>query len=331
MRPKMSRRFLAFAGAAVMAIVPLTAQTPAKSWNPPRTPDGQPDLQGIWNTATLTPLERPNELGAKQFFTKEEAAEFEKQALKSVDADRRDGGATADVGRAYNEFWRERGRVVPSLRTSLIVDPPDGHVPSLTPAAQKLVAARAEYKRLHPGDGPEDRSPIERCIAASNAGPPMMPANYNSNYQIVQSAGHVAILSEQIHDARVIPLDGRPHVPENLRLWMGDPRGRWEGNTLVVETTNFTDQTNFQNSGAGLRLVERFTRTDPNTIRYEFTVNDPATYTKPWTAQIFMMKSQEPVLEYACQEGNYAMEGILAGIRVEEKAAVVKTETRGSK
>ncbi len=321
MRLKMSRRFLASVGAAVMAIAPLAAQTPAKSWNPPRTPDGQPDLQGVWNTATLTPLERPVELGAKQFFSKEEAAEFEKQALKSVDADRRDGGAAADVGRAYNEFWRERGRVVPNLRTSLIVDPPDGHVPPLTPAAQKLVAARAEYKRLHPGDGPEDRSPIERCIAGSNAGPPLMPANYNSNYQIVQSPGHVVILSEQIHDARVIPLDGRPHVPESVRLWLGDSRGRWEGNTLVVESTNFTDQTNFQNSGAGLRLIERFTRTGPNTIFYEFTMNDPATYTKPWTAQIFMMKSQEPVLEYACQEGNYAMEGILAGIRAEEKAA----------
>jgi hypothetical protein len=327
----MSRRFLASIAAAVMAIAPVAAQTPAKSWNPPRTPAGQPDMQGVWNTATLTPLERPAEVGGKQFFTKEEAAEFEKQALKSVDADRRDGGAAADVGRAYNEFWRERGRVVPSLRTSLIVDPPDGHVPPLTSAAQKLVAARAEYKRLHPGDGPEDRSPIERCIAASNAGPPMMPANYNSNYQIVQSPGYVVILSEQIHDARVIPLDGRPHVPESVRLWMGDPRGRWEGNTLVVESTNFTDQTNFQNSGAGLRLVERFTRTDPNTILYEFTVNDPATYTKPWTEQIFMMKSQEPVLEYACQEGNYAMEGILAGIRAEEKAAVVKKESKASK
>jgi hypothetical protein len=149
----------------------------------------------------------------------------------------------------------------------------------------------------------------------------MMPANYNSNYQIVQSPGYVVILSEQIHDARVVPLDGRPHVPDNLRLWLGDSRGRWDGNTLVVETTNFTDHTNFQNSGPGLRLVERFTRTDSNTIRYEFTVNDPANFTKPWSAEIFMAKSQDPVLEYACQEGNYAMEGILAGIRAEEKAS----------
>jgi hypothetical protein len=312
----MSQRFLA---SILLATLPLAGQG-AKSWNPPRTPDGQPDLQGIWNNATLTPLERPRELAGKAFFTEQEAAEYEQRVLKDVDADRRDGGGATDVNRAYNEFWRDRGRVVPSRRTSLIIDPPDGRVPPLTPEGKDRAATRAEARRLHPADGPEDRSPAERCIAVPNAGPPMMPANYNANYQIVQTPGYVVILSEQIHDARVIPLDGRPHIPSNMRQWLGDSRGRWEGNTLVVETTNFTDQTNFQGTGEKLRLVERFTRSGPNTILYEFTVDDPATFTKPWTAQIPMNKAEGPIFEYACHEGNYGMAGTLSGFRAQEAA-----------
>jgi hypothetical protein len=291
-----------------------------KSWTPPHTPDGQPDLEGIWTNATLTPLERPADLAHKEFLTEQEAAQYAQRALKDVDGDRRDGGSNTDVNRAYNEFWRDRGKVVPDRRTSLVTDTPDGRIPPLTAEGQKLAAARAEARRWHPFDGPEDRSPAERCLAAPNAGPPMMPANYNANYQIVQSPGYVMILSEQIHDARVIPLDGRPHLPVNIRQWMGDSRGRWEGSTLVVETTNFTDQTNFANSGAGLRLVERFTRTAPDTILYEFHVDDPATFTRPGTAQIPMTKAQGPVFEYACHEGNYGMTGMLSGARAEERA-----------
>ena len=294
------------------------AAAPASS-NPPRTPDGHSDLEGIWTNATLTPLERPTNLADKEFLTEQEAADFAKQALQQVDADRRDGGAATDVNRAYNEFWRDRGKVVPSRRTSLIIDTPDGRIPALTSAGKKRAADRAEARRLHPFDGPEDRSPAERCIATPNAGPPMMPANYNANYQIVQTPDYVAILSEQIHDVRVIPLDGRPHLAAHIRQWMGDSRGHWEGGTLVVETTNFTGQTDFAGSGAGLRLVERFTRTDPDTIHYEFHVDDPATFMRPWTVQIPMTKAPGPLFEYACHEGNYGMSGMLSGARAAER------------
>jgi hypothetical protein len=287
---------------------------------PPLAPDGHPDLQGIWTNATLTPLERPTALAGKEYLTEQEAAEFAKSALQDVDADRRDGGGAVDVNRAYNEFWRDRGKVVPSRRTSLIMDTPDGRIPPLTPDGKKRAADRSETRRLHPFDGPEDRSPAERCIATPNSGPPMMPANYNANYQIVQTPDYVLILSEQIHDARVIPLDGRPHLPANIRQWTGDSRGHWEGGTLVVETTNFTDQTNFAGSGAHLRLTERFTRTGLNTITYEFHVEDPETFTRPWTAQIPMTKAQGPLFEYACHEGNYGMSGMLSGARAQEKA-----------
>jgi len=254
----------------VLAAIAVSLLSAAGVVAPLRTPDGQPDLQGTWTNATLTPLERPASLTDKEFLTEQEAAEFARQALQDVDADRRDGGSNTDVNRAYNEFWRDRGKVVPSRRTSLILDTPDGRIPPLTPEGQKRAAARAEARRLHPYDGPEDRSPAERCVASPNAGPPMLPANYNANYQIVQTPGYVTILSEQIHETRVIPLDGRTHLPANIRQWMGDSRGHWEGATLVVETTNFTDRTNFGGSGPGLRLVERFTRTGADTLMYDF-------------------------------------------------------------
>jgi len=309
----MSHRWIVALGATLM-----TLGAAPKTWSPSHTPDGQPDLQGIWTNATLTPLERPADFANKEFLTEQEAAEFAKRALNEVDGDRRDGGSTTDVNRAYNEYWRDRGKVVASLRTSLIMDTPDGRIPALTPDGQKRAAIRTEARRLHPFDGPEDRSPAERCIASPNAGPPMLPANYNANYQIVQTHDYVLILSEQIHDARVIPLDGRPHLPSNILQWMGDSRGHWEGSTLVVETTNFTEQTNFAGSGASLRLVERFTRTAPDSLQYEFRVDDPATFRRPWTVQIPMTKSSGPLFEYACHEGNYGMVGMLAGARAEE-------------
>jgi hypothetical protein len=309
--------------AGILVVVLGLASLPGmgQKWTPPRTPDGQPDLQGIWTNATLTPLERPAELAGKEFLTDQEAAEFARRALHDVDGDRRDGTADADVVRAYNEFWRDRGKVVPSRRTSLIIDPPDGRIPPFTAEGKKQAAARAEARKLHPFDGPEDRSPAERCIAVPNAGPPIMPANYNANYQIVQAPGYAVILSEQIHDARVIPLDRRPHVASNVRQWMGDSRGHWEGNTLVVETTNFTDRNSFNGSGPGMRLVERFTRAAPDMILYEFTVNDAAMFTKSWTVQMPLTKAPGPIFEYACHEGNYGLAGSLAGARVEEKRA----------
>jgi len=288
-----------------------------------RTPWGDPDLQGIWTNATMTPFERPGELAGKQSLTEEEAAEFEKRTLRARDADRREGAGTdADVGRAYNEFWYERGTtVVRTRRTSLVVDPSEGRIPPLTPEGQRRAEARAAARRRSPADGPEDRSLVERCILWPTAGPPMIPGGYNNNYQILQTPGYVVVLVEMIHDVRIIPLGTRPHLSENIRQWLGDSRGHWEGDTLVVDTANYTAKTNFRGSSENLHLVERFTRVDADTINYEFTVSDPTSFTKPWTAAIPMTKTQGPIFEYACHEGNYGMTNLLSGARAEEKAA----------
>src|SRR5215475_4709933 len=294
----------------------IVAGQAVKAWVVPRTPDGHPDLQGTWNTSTLTPLERPAEFAGKPVLTPQEAKDYEARLLRENNRDRRDGTAEVDVGRAYNEFWYDRGsHIVESRHTSLIIDPPDGKIPALTPEAQKRQAALAEYRRQHPGDGPEDFSLANRCILWATAGPPMLPGAYNNNYRIIQSPGYVTIFVEMIHDARIIPTDGRPHLPSNVRQWLGDSRGHWEGDTLVVETTNFTDKTNFRGASENMRLVERFTRVDADTIIYEFTVHDLSSFAKPWTAQIPMKRTPEPLLEYACHEGNYAMEGMLRGLR----------------
>ena len=278
-------------------------------------------MQGIWSNAILTPLERPADFPDKAFFTKEEAAAYLKRTIEQNNKDKRDGSGTdADVARAYNDFWWDRGTsIAKTLRTSLIVDPPDGRIPALTPLAQKRAEQVKESRRLHPADGPEDRSVGERCILLNSAGPPMMPSAYNNNYQVVQTAHTFVILNEMIHDARVIPLDGRPHVPQSIRLWMGDSRGRWDGDTLVVDTTNFTDQTPFRGSGPNLHLTERFTRMDAETLLYQFTVDDPESFTRPWTAAIPSVRTTGPILEYACNEGNYGMSGLLSAARAEEK------------
>ena len=302
----------------------------AKPWKTPRTADGQPDLQGTWTTSTLTSLERPAEFAGKPKLTEQESKEYEARLLRDGNRDRRGATAELDVGGAYNEFWFERGtHIVESGRTSLIIDPPDGKIPPLTPEAQKRQAAFAEYRRQHPGDGPEDFSLNNRCILWPTAGPPMLPGGYNNNYEIIQAPGYVTILVEMIHDVRIIPLDGRPHLPSSVRQWMGDSRGHWEADTLVVETMNFTNKTNFRGASENMRLIERFTRTDANTIIYEFTVNDSSSFTKPWTAQIPMKKTAAPLLEYACHEGNYAMEGMLGGVRTEEKQAADAAKKTG--
>jgi len=310
--------------AALLIAGPVSSQqakSSAKSFTPPRTPDGQPDMQGIWSNAILTPLERPADLKDKAFFTKEEASAYVKRTIEQNNKDKRDGSGTdADVARAYNDFWWDRGTsIAKTLRTSLIVDPPDGRIPALTPLAQKRAEQVKEARRLHPADGPEDRPVGERCILLNSAGPPMMPSAYNNNYQVVQTAQTFVILNEMVHDARVIPLDGRPHVPQNIRLWMGDSRGHWDGNTLVVDTTNFTGQTPFRGSGPNLHLTERFTRMDAETLLYEFTVDDPESFAKPWTAAIPSVRTTGPILEYACNEGNYGMTGLLSAARAEEK------------
>ena len=266
----------------------------AAKWTAPRTPDGHPDLQGLWSYATLTPLERPAEFAGKEFLSEQEAADYEKRTLSENNRDRRDGSAEADVTRAYNDFWWDRGtKVVVTRRTSLVVDPPDGKIPPLTPEAQKRAAARAEARRLHPADGPEDR-PLARALHSfGGGGAPMLPTAYNNNAQFFQTRDYVVIVNEMVHDARIIPLDGRPPLPSNVRQWLGDSRGRWEGDTLVVETTNFTDETNFRGSGENLRLTERFTRVSQDTLLYQFTVDDPTSFTKPWKVELPLWKNPE--------------------------------------
>ena len=310
--------------AAILLAASVSAQTPAskpgeaKAYQAPRTPEGQPNLQGVWTNATITPLERPANLGDKAFFTAEEAKQFEVTAFDAINSERRDGGNEVDVGRSYNEFWRDRGRsVVASRRTSLIYDPPAGRVP-LTAEAQKRQADRRTYQRLHPADGPEDLGLWVRCITR---GVPMVPGPYNNDFQIAQTPSTTVIFHEMIHEARVIPMDGRPHVGPNLRFVLGDARGRWDRDTLVVDTTNFSEVANFQGSSTGLHLVERFTRTGPESILYQFTVEDPATFTKPWSAEMPMSMMSNPIYEYACTEGNYAMTGLLGGARAEEQKA----------
>jgi hypothetical protein len=311
-------RFTMVAASVLLTASTIIGQAPARRVAL-RTPWGDPDLQGLWTNATITPFERPAELAGKAVLSEQEAAEYEKQTLQARDADSRAGGTEADLARAYNQFWYERGtKVVGTRRTSLVVDPPDGRVPSLTPEAQNKVNARAAARRLSPADGPEDRSLVERCILWPTAGPPMVPSGYNNNYQILQTPGYVVILIEMIHDVRMIPLDGRPHAPSSIRQWMGDSRGRWDGNTLVVTTTNFTGKTSFRGTSENLRLVERFTRADADTINYEFTVDDPASFGRPWTAAVPMTKTEGPLFEYACHEGNYGMTNLLSGARAEE-------------
>ncbi len=283
-----------------------------------RTPWGDPDIQGTWNNITGTPLERPAELSEKEFFTHEEAVQFAEQTLRRVDRDRRDGEIERDVGRAYNEFWSDRAtKYLTQLntRTSLIVDPPDGQLPALTPVGQARVdARRGAREQSHSW---VDRNLWERCLTR---GVPRLPGSYNNNFMIVQSPGYVVILVEMIHETRIIPLDERPPLSSGIRQWMGDSRGRWEGETLVVETTQFTDQQEFRGTSAELHLVERFTRVDANTIDYRFTVDDATTYAHPWTAAVPMKSVDEDVFEYACHEGNVGMEGILAGARASEVA-----------
>jgi len=306
---------------------------PTKKKSLPRTADGKPDLQGVWDFRTLTPLQRPKEYADRPVLSDAEAVEFERK--NALNFDNREETPTtvqngakssADVDRAYNDFWWDFGKkVVGTRRTSLIVDPPDGKIPPLTPEAQKRSAERAEaYSRA--AFGPEDRGVGERCILGFNSGPPMLPSAYNNNVQIFQGDGHIALLNEMVHNARIIQMDGRPHLPGSVRQWVGDSRGRWDGDTLVVETTNFLGATAFPNSGPGLRLTERFSRTDADTLLYEFTVDDPATWTKPWTVQVPMERSAEPMYEYACHEGNYGMTNLLSGARAVDADAAKTTK-----
>ena len=326
-------------------------QTGGSAYEPTRNSAGQPNMQGIWDFRTLTPLERPGGLADdKAVYTSEEAEAFRQEAVQKNDFDKqRDVPATFDVEGAYNTFWWDFGTEAnEDRRTSLIVDPTNGRLPDLTPeamAAMKEGASRVapvhELASLGlPGfrpEGPESLGLSERCLVGFNAGPPLTPSAYNNNIRIVQTPTHVVLVTEMVHNARIIPIDGRPDLPEELSEWSGDARGHWEGNTLVIETTHFTDKTpSFQlpfsldkpgvsgavGIGKNLRLTERLTLMSDSRLLYEYTLNDPVTFTRPFTVAISMKASEEQLYEYACHEGNYAMAGMLKGARQLEKEAM---------
>jgi hypothetical protein len=306
------------------------AQQP--QWRAPRTADGHPDLQGMWTSATITPLERPDEFGERRALTVEEAARLENaeaslvsNSAKPTDLNKQLPGDCKDFGRGcgYNNFWLDRGSQVVTIdgekRTSLLIDPPNGKIPPLTVERREHMAARAQQLRQN-FDGPEARPLGERCLLAfgSSSGPPMLPVLYNNHYQIVQSKDAVMILVEMVHDARIVRLGGK-HVAGNVRKWMGDSIGRWEGETLVVETTRFTDYESFRGATGDVRVIERFTRVAPDRIHYRFTVEDPKAFTRAFTGELPLYRTDDPIYEYACHEGNYALRGILAGAREQEK------------
>jgi len=317
---QMTRRLLLSACAAVL-------MTPGVSngQDTPQTGWGAPDLQGVWDFRTITPLQRPEDLGDKAFLTEEEAAQREQSAvdraesLLTREAQRTEVGG--NVG-AYNDFWMDQGtKIIETRRTSLIIDPPNGRFPALTAAGQ-------ERARMDRGsftvDSPAtytDLNTYDRCIQGFNAGPPIAPGGYNQNVQIFQTPNHLVMMTEMVHTVRVIPIDGPPGLHADVRQWSGDSRGHWEGDTLVVETANFAQKRNWRGSTNGMTLVERFERVDDTTIEYEYTVADPETWTAPWTVNLPMRLNPEAIFEYACHEGNYAMDAMLAGARVDDREA----------
>ena len=356
----MRNRFIAAIGIAVflVATITLAAQAPKpapKAYVPPRLPDGHPDLQGIYDLATLTPLERP--ANTKAVLSDEEAAKLERDVAarnelggRAISADRTappkggDGstGAAGGVG-GYNNFWLDAGTsytlVNGEKRSSIIIDPPDGRMPPLLPAARQRALARflrptsdaTESRDVGlepPGsyDNPEQRPLGERCLLGfgSTSGPPVLPDYfYNNLHQIVQTKDYVMILTEMVHDARMIRMNAE-HLPKTIRKWMGDSVGHWEGDTLVVDTTNFTDKTRYANSTQDLHVVERFTRVAPNVLLYRFTIEDPATWARPWTGEYTWPATDKPIYEYACHESNYALENILRGARRRETDETAK-------
>ncbi|MXY18184.1 MAG: hypothetical protein F4Y57_14660 [Acidobacteria bacterium] len=318
---------------AMVALAPSPAAgqsgAPEAGWTAPRTPDGRPDLQGIWTNNSATPMQRPEILGDKATLTAEELAQLQQTITEFRDAEQAGdllgdrlfqqalGNSTYQdfdvITGNYNAFWLVEREL--DARTSLIVDPPNGRFPPLTPAAQARAAERRAYTAAHPSDGPEDRTLGDRCL---HFGAPRMGAGYNSYFQILQTPDHVAILQEMGHEARLIPLDGRPHVNAGIRLWNGNARARWEGESLVIETSNFSPQARYQQSSENLRMVERFTRIAPDTIRHEITLDDPTTWTRPWAVIIILNQTQDPLFEFACHEGYYPIPRIQGGARAEE-------------
>ena len=317
--------------AAVLALAPVAAFG-QDDYTAPRNAFGQPDLSGIWMNNSATPLERPEQLAGRATLSDEELAELTRKIAEFRDAEQA-GDLLGDrlvqqalgnpefqdfdvVTGNYNAFWLVERHL--DNRTSLIVDPPDGRIPALTEAAAARAAERRAYRAEHPSDGPEDRTLGDRCL---HFDAPRMGAGYNSYFQLAQTPTHVAIFQEMGHFTRVIPLDGRPRVDDGIRLWAGDARGRWEGDTLVVETTNYSPRARFSGATANLHLVERYTRVGPGVLRHEITLRDADTWTRPWTVELLHESTTDPIFEYACHEGNYSMPGILGGARLEEREA----------
>ena len=331
----MRHRAIATLGAVAVLVAlvsfgaaPAGAQTAAV-----RTAWDAPDLRGIWDFRTITPLERPDELADKTFLTEEEAANLEQEVIdrnarllvrtaeRTTAADQVDRREDGTPG-FYNNFWLDQGtRAVDTRRTSLIIDPPNGRFPALTASGQQRADASQAYRREHPADSWLDRTTSDRCLLGFNAGPPLNPGGYNQNLQIFQTPDQVVLLTEMVHTVRVVPLDGRPPVADAITQWSGNAHGHWEGDTLVVETSNFRDERRWRNSTNSLTLVERFTRVDADTLDYQYTVTDPETWTSPWTVSIPLRRTDVPMYEYACHEGNHSMFGILGGQRAEDRAA----------
>ena len=334
-----SRKFLASLGVLAVVMAPVSAAAQVKAWTPPLTPDGRPDLQGIWLNQSATPLERPKELAGRQFLTDEEVAEFKRRAARLFDtktdsdfpgADNFFHALLANPERFENPNATGNSTVMIERtidnRTSLIVDPADGKIPPMTAEGQRRLARTPPPNAAggKPVAGPEELSNAMRCITYGT--PRLGVQNINAAgpmgyYQILQTPGYVTLTLEAIHETRIIPLDGRPHLPAGLRQWSGDSRGRWEGNTLVVDTTNFSPQSNFMGAAENLHVIERFTRVAVDTLQYEITVDDSTTWTKPWTVMIRLKRTQDAIYEYACHEGNVqTMEGILGASRADEAA-----------
>ncbi|HTA41311.1 MAG TPA: hypothetical protein VK789_02620 [Bryobacteraceae bacterium] len=334
-----SRLYVPLSAALLIAFVlaatlPMEGQTvkavakASKTGTTARTPDGHPDFQGYWTNAGFTPLERPANLAGKEFFTEEEAIAFQKQAIQ------KENSQAADDIHYDNVIWQGEGysKGAAALRTSIVFDPPDGKLPPLSAAGQKRALAEKEAaRRREAAESAQDRSLAERCITWGNEGPPMLGSTYDANVQFIQTPGAFAVRHEIGHSVRYIPTDGSPHVSPGIRQMGGDSRGRWEGDTLVVDSTNFTDRTNFRGppstarqdifSSRDLHVVERFTLTDADTVVYRFTVEDPSIWTRPWSGEMVMRRIKGPIYEYACHEGNYGLANILAAARKKEAAA----------
>jgi hypothetical protein len=334
----MRRGLLAAVGAVavLVALVISTTAPAAAQAKVPRTAWGKPDLEGIWDFRTITPLERPANMAGKEFLTEEEATKLEKEVVdRNTALDERPAQPVPVGGNVdrqadgspgfYNNFWLDGGtKPVGTRRTSLIVDPRDGKLPPLTEAARRRAEERRAYLRDHPADSYVDLAPANRCLVGFNAGPPLSPGGYNQNMQVVQAKDSIALLTEMVHTVRVVPVEQRPRLSESIRQWSGDARGHWDGDTFVIETANFNSERGWRGSSDKMTLVERLTRVDADTLDYTYTVTDPETWTRPWTASIALRRSDLAVYEYACHEGNYSVPNILSGARTMEKAGTRK-------